>query len=125
MLIPKLLQLRRQGKTPTIYGDGKQTQGYTHVSDVVEANLLAALAPLPAGQSAVMNIGPQEETSVNEIAGLIGGPVEYIVPKPRGDFEEFRKSADNSRAKALLGWEPRVSLAEGMRDVLSREEFNC
>ena len=119
LVIPKFLELRRQFKPLTVYGDGSQTRGYTHVSDVVEANLLTADASLPAGEHTVLNIGPKEETSVNDIARIIGGPVEYIVPNPRGDFEELRKSADYSRAKTLIGWEPRVSLAEGIRDLLA------
>ena len=122
LLIPKFLELRRRKDALTVYGDGKQTRGYTHVSDVVDANLLAASAPLPAGQHTILNIGPREETSVNDIAALIGGPVKHIIPNPRGDFEELRKSADNARAKAVIGWEPRVSFAAGMRDLLSREQ---
>ena len=102
----------------TVYGDSDQTRGYTHVLDVVQANLLAAAASLPAGGHTVLNIGPREETSVNEIAVIIGGPIKHIVPNPRGDFEEFRKSADNSRVKTVIGWEPGISFAEGMRDLL-------
>ena len=118
LLIPKFLQMRQQNKPLTVYGDGNQTRGYTHVSDVAGANLLAAAASMPAGQHTVLNIGPRVEISVNEIAAIIGGPLEHIVPNPRGDFEEFRKSADNSRAKAVIGWEPKISLAEGMGDLL-------
>lgn len=119
LVIPKFLELRRQGRPLTIYGDGEQTRGYTHVSDVVEANLLAANAPLWAGHHTVLNIGPSEETSVRELAEIIGGPVEYIVPNPRAAFEEVRKSADYSRARELIGWQPGVSLAEGMKDLLA------
>ena len=121
LVIPKFLELRRQNKPLTVYGDGNQTRGYTHVSDVVEANLLAASASLPAGQNTVLNIGPREETSVNEIAAIIGGPVDHIFPNPRGGFEELRKCADNSRARAVIGWEPRVSFEAGMKDLLTRE----
>ena len=119
LLIPKFLQMRKHNRPLTVYGDGNQTRGYTHVSDVVEANLLAASASLLPGQHTVLNIGPREETSVNEIAKIIGGPVDHTVPNPRGDFEELRKSANNSRAKAVIGWEPRVSFAEGMRDLMA------
>ncbi len=123
LLIPKFLELRRQHKALTVYGDGNQTRGYTHVSDVVDANILAATAPLPAGQHTVLNIGPREETSINEIAAIIGGPVKHITPNPRGDFEERRKSADSSKAKAVIGWEPRVTFTDGMRDLLLREQL--
>ena len=118
LLIPRFLQLRSQGQPLTVYGDGTQTRGYTHVSDVVEANILAAAAPLPTGEHLALNIGPSEETSVNEIAAMIGGEVRHVVPNPRGDFEELRKAADYSKAKSVIGWEPKVPLAEGLAPLL-------
>ena len=117
LVIPRFLKLRDEGRPLTIYGDGEQTRSYTHVSDVVRANVLAASEELPVGENVVLNIGPNEETSVNEIAVMIGGDVEHIIPNPRGEFEELRKSSDFSKAKAVLGWEPRIGLAEGIRGV--------
>lgn len=117
LVVPHFLRLRAEGKPLTVYGDGEQTRSYVHVDDVVRANLLAADADLPAGEHAVLNIGSGEETSVNEIAALIGGTVEHIIPNPRGAFEESRKCADHSRATALIGWEPRIPFAEGLRSV--------
>ena len=117
LVIPHFMRLRDEGKPLTVYGDGRQTRGYTHVSDVVRANVLASIADLPSGENVVLNIGPDEETSVNDIAAMIGGEVEHIVPNPRGEFEELRKSADNSKAKAQIGWEPRIPAAEGIREV--------
>ena len=49
--------------------------------DVVEANILAADAKLPAGGHTVLNVGTAQETSVNEIAEAIGGPVQHIIPQ--------------------------------------------
>ncbi|MCE2456956.1 MAG: NAD-dependent epimerase/dehydratase family protein [Dehalococcoidia bacterium] len=118
LVIPRFLKLRDEGRPLTIYGDGEQTRSYTHVSDVVRANLLAASEELPVGENVVLNVGPNEETSVNEIAAMIGGEVEHIIPNPRGEFEELRKSSDCSRAKSVLGWEPRISLADGIRDIV-------
>ena len=120
LVIPRFLRMRQAGKPLSIYGDGHQTRSYTHVSDVVEANILAAVAQLPAGQHTVLNVGTPEETSVNDVAHAIGGPVEHIFPNPRGDFEEARKAADNSRARALIGWEPQVSFAQGMAELLGQ-----
>lgn len=117
LVVPHFLRLRAEGKPLTVYGDGEQTRSYVHVDDVVRANLLAADADLPAGEHAVLNIGSGEETSVNEIAALIGGTVEHIIPNPRGAFEEQRKCADHSRATALIGWEPRIPFTEGLRSV--------
>lgn len=118
LVVPQFLKLRAAGKPLTVYGDGRQTRSYVHVDDVVRANLLAADADLPAGEGVVLNVGSGEETSVNEIAALIGGTVEHIIPNPRGAFEEQRKCADHSRAGALIGWEPRIPFAEGLRTVL-------
>lgn len=118
LIIPQYLRLRDEGKPLTVYGDGSQTRGYTHVSDVVRANVLAATADVRSGENVVLNIGPREETSVNDIAAMVGGEVEHIVPNPRGEFEELRKSADNSKAATTIGWEPRVSLSEGIQSVL-------
>ncbi len=118
LVIPRFLRMRAQEQPLTVYGDGNQTRSYTHVSDVVEANILAATEELPAGRHTVLNIGTGQETSVNDIAAAIGGPVEHIVPNPRGDFEEARKAADYSQAKSLIGWEPRVAFADGIKDLL-------
>ena len=118
LVIPRFLRMRREGNPLTVYGDGAQTRSYTHVSDVVEANLLAAVADLPVGQHIALNIGTGQETSVNDIAAAIGGPVQHIVPNPRREFEEARKAADYSLALSLIGWEPRIAFADGIRDLL-------
>lgn len=118
LVIPHFLKLRDAGRPLTIYGDGTQTRAYTHVSDAVEANILAASTDIVSGRHFVLNIGSTEEISVRNIAELIGGDVEYIVPNPRGEFEESRKSADSSKAQTVLGWEPHVPLAEGIETLI-------
>ena len=121
LVIPHFLKLRSEGRPLTIYGDGTQTRSYTHVSDVVRANLLAATENLPVGENTVLNIGTDEETSVNEIAQMVGGEVEHIVPNPRGKFEELRKSADISKSRSVIGWEPWVMASEGIRAVVAEK----
>ena len=116
LVIPRFLRLREAGEPLTVYGDGEQTRAYTHVSDAVRANLLAAGADLPRGEHVVLNVGPCEETSVNAIAAMIGGEAVHV-PHPRAAVEERRKSADYSRARAAIGWEPLVPLAEGLRGL--------
>lgn len=118
LVIPRFLKMRRDGSPLTVYGDGNQTRSYTHVSDVVEANKLAATAELPAGQHVVLNVGTGRETSVNEIAQAIGGAVQHIIPNPRREFEEARKATDYSRAESLIGWRPQIAFADGIRDLL-------
>lgn len=118
LVIPHFLKLRGAGRPLTIYGDGNQTRAYTHVSDAVEANILAALTDIKPRKHLVLNIGSAEETSVKELARLIGGEIEYIVPNPRGEFEESRKSADSSKALAMIGWEPHIPLAKGIETLI-------
>lgn len=54
----------------------------------------------------------------NQIATAIGGPVQHIVPNPRREFEEARKVADCSLARSLIGWEPLISFADGIKELL-------
>ena len=118
LVIPHFLRLRDEGKPLTIYGDGQQTRDYVHIDDVVRANMHAANSELPVGSAVALNVGSGEETSVNEIAEMVGGEVEHIIPNPRGAFEELRKCADTSQAKSVISWEPRIRLAEGIKSVL-------
>ncbi len=118
LVIPHFLRLRDEGKPLTIYGDGCQTRDYVHIDDVVRANMNAANSELPLGRAVALNVGSGEETSVNEIAEMVGGEVEHIFPNPRGAFEELRKCADTSRAKSVISWEPGIGLAEGIKSVL-------
>lgn len=121
LVIGKFLKAKAEKGKMTIYGDGEQTRAYTHVTDVIKANWAAFELQQEEGNSEVFNIGTDVETSVNTIAELIGGEVEHIIPNPRGDFEERRKCADYSKAKELLGWEPKVTIQEGIKMLLENE----
>ncbi len=116
LVIGKFIKQKENGEKMTVYGDGTQTRAYTHITDVVKANILASKYNMKIGHQ-VFNIGTTEESSVNEIAKLLGGEVKYINPNPRGKFEEKRKVADNSLAKEKLGWEPKISIKEGIKDL--------
>lgn len=109
LVIAKFLQQRLDCVPLTITGDGTQTRDFTHVDDVVRSNLLAARSER-VGKGEVINIGAGRNASVNRIAELIGGPVKYIPPR----LEPHDTLADNSRAKELLGWEPTVTLEDGI-----------
>ena len=113
LVIARFRQQRRAGKPITIYGDGLQTRSYTYIEDIVRATVSAGVETLPPSHNTVMNIGSDQEVSVLEIARLIGGTVKHIYPNPRGSFEERRKAANFSRAKAILGWQPVVSFLDG------------
>jgi UDP-glucose 4-epimerase len=96
----------------TITGDGKQTRDFTHVRDVVRANILAAESE-SVGKGEVINVGAGRNQSINYIAELIGGPVEYIPAR----FEPHDTLADNTKARELLGWVPEVKIEEGVEEL--------
>lgn len=112
LVIAKFLKQRSLGEPMTITGDGTQTRDFTHVRDVVRANLLAAEAP-QVGKGEVINIGAGKNASVLRISELIGGPAKHIPPR----LEPHDTLADNRRAKELLGWEPQVTLEEGIAEL--------
>ena len=114
LVIGKFLNQIKNRQKLTVYGDGTQTRDFTFVGDVAMANLLSVSAKLAKGTNAIVNIGTSKESSVNQIASLLGGEPEYIVPNPRGKYEERRKAADISLAKEIIGWQPTVNIEEGL-----------
>lgn len=123
LVIGKFLRQKKNHEKMTIYGDGEQTRAYTHVTDVVRANLMAMEMQMNKGESQTFNIGTDRETSVNEIAEMLGGEVDHIIPNPRGDFEEKRKAADFSKALRVLNWKPEVTIEEGIKALMDSESI--
>ncbi len=115
LVIGIFLDQRERGEAMTIHGDGQQTRDFTHVSDVVRANLLAG-ASSKVGRGEPVNVGSGREFSINQVAELIGGPTVHTAP--RGNDERFKR-ASVARAKELLGWEPEVGLEEGIAMLLA------
>lgn len=114
------LKQKKDGKPLTITGDGGQTRDFTHVRDVARANILAATAP-GVGRGEVMNIGAGKNVSINVLAEMFGGPIEYLPARK----EPRHTLADSSRAKTLIGWEPSVPLEEGIREILAEWGFSA
>ncbi|NCT02041.1 SDR family NAD(P)-dependent oxidoreductase [Candidatus Parcubacteria bacterium] len=110
LVIGRFLKLAKEGAPLTITGDGEQTRDFTHVSDVVNALQKAALSS-EVGNGEVFNVGAGGETSINDLAALIGGKVEYVTAR----LEPKRTMADISETKRCLGWEPQVTLPDGIR----------
>lgn len=112
-VIAVFLQQRAQGVPLTITGDGTQTRDFTYIDDVVRANLLAMESPA-VGRGEVINIGAGHNRSVNAVAALFNHPTTYIPPR----LEPHDTLADISRAKKLLGWEPKVDFEEGLERTM-------
>lgn len=106
------------GEEIQLFGDGLQRRDFNHVADVVDAFLRAGAVDAADGQ--VMNLGDEHPVSLVELTKLLievsGGGSYVLVPFPperkRIDIGDFY--ADISRAKAVLGWTPRVPLREGL-----------
>ena len=91
----------------TIRGDGEQRRDFTHVKDIAKANILAMHSEM-VGSGEVINIGNNDNRSVNQIANMIGGPTVNVDPV----VEPRETLADNSKAKNLLGWNPTIIIEE-------------
>lgn len=110
-----------EGRSPTVFGDGTQTRDWVDVSDVVRANLLAAESDL----SGPINIGHGQETSVLDLLDALRR-IGRDVPPPEPEFAperpgEVRRSClDVTRARQELGWEPGVTLDDGIETILAR-----
>jgi UDP-glucose 4-epimerase len=102
-----------RGKPMTVVPDGTQRRDFTHVYDTARANLLAMESP-KVGKGEIINIGTGTNYSVIQVAEMIGGTWEFA-PARLGETKETL--ADNSKAKELLGWEPKVSFEEGMAEL--------
>jgi UDP-glucose 4-epimerase len=115
LAVARFLDLHAKGKPLTIVGDGTQTRDFTHVKDVVHANLLA-MESGKVGNGEIINIGAGRNISVNYLADLVDGgkaPREKMPPR----IESHDSLADNRKAKDLLGWEPSVSIEEGIAEL--------
>ena len=104
------------GKPFTVVGDGTQTRDFTYVTDVAEAFVTAAQSNV-SGEA--MNVGSGHHYSVNRLIELLGGKVVYIPKRPGEPDCTF---ADTQKIKRLLGWLPKVSFEEGVRNMLDAIE---
>jgi dTDP-L-rhamnose 4-epimerase len=104
------------GQPPVLYEDGEQTRDFSYVADIARANLLAATTDKLDGLP--VNVGSGEATSIREVARLVSGALNVPVePVAQGEFRpgEMRHlTSDTTRIRAA-GYEPQVSLAEGIR----------
>jgi dTDP-L-rhamnose 4-epimerase len=105
---------------PSIFEDGEQRRDFVSVYDVAQASRLALEAADVEGE--VFNVGSGQSYSVREIAGRLAAVLgrEYIAPEITGKYRvgDIRHCfADVSRARRLLGYEPRVKLEDGMAEL--------
>ncbi len=127
-VVPAFIRTLFAGGAPVIFGDGEQTRDFTHVSNAVAANLLAATRD-KALRGEVVNIGAGVRTSVNTLAGLLAilceRPGAVVDHRPARVGEVRDSVADISAARDLLGYTPVTPLQEGLAQTVAwyRTEF--
>jgi len=118
-VVPAFLSILRAGKEPVIYGDGEQNREFTYVADCVQANLLAGFGgPETAGTYA--NIAVGAPVTVNELLAAIQQTLGVVIPAkhvPERAGDVRYSSADTSKAERVLGFRPRWSLPDGIRET--------
>jgi len=108
-----------EGQPLTVYGDGRQTRSLCYVSDTVEG--LYRLATVKDPQERVVNIGNPHEMTMLELAALVRrlvGSEAPVVHQPLPQDDPTRRKPDISRAMRVLGWQPQVSVEDGLRRTI-------
>jgi dTDP-glucose 4,6-dehydratase len=118
--IPTFLRQAREGEPLTVFGDGSQTRSFCYVDDLVEG--LALLAA--SGEHFPVNLGNPQEMTLLELAETVlrvtGASSEILFEALPVDDPHVRRP-DVTRARQVLGWEPRIALAEGLGRLLAEE----
>lgn len=105
-------------KPYTVVGDGTQTRDFTYVTDIVDACVTASNCDAAIGED--FNVGSNNHYSVNRLVELLGGEKIYIPKRPGEPDCTF---ADTAKIKRIVGWEPKVSLEEGVQNMLDNIDY--
>ena len=100
-----------------VFGDGKQLRDYVYVKDVVSANIKA----LTKGNNEIINIGTQKTFSVNQLVKELSLIINYKnkpIFKPKRNGELFKSFLNISKAKKVLGWQPKVDIVKGLKNTV-------
>ena len=117
-VVPAFVNQALRGEDFTVFGDGSQTRSFCYVDDLIDGFLLL----LEKGDGLPVNLGNPVEMTLREFAEVVrkvvgkGGAVKSVRPLPENDPRQ--RKPDITRAKALLGWSPRVPLEEGLKPVV-------
>lgn len=121
-VIPLFITAILRGERPTIYGDGKQSRDFTFVENVVQGNLLAAVAPAKNVTGQVFNVAMGQSITlldlIQALNALLGTDIQpHFAPPRTGDV--LHSLADTRAARQQFGYEPQVDLAEGLRQTVA------
>jgi UDP-glucose 4-epimerase len=120
-VIPRFISAILKDQSPTIFGDGKQTRDFSHVENIIDANVLACQAPKEAlGESFNIACGGRVSLLdlVDTVNKILGKNVKPKLDPPRpGDI--LHSQAAISKAEKLLGWKPRINFADGIAKTIA------
>ena len=120
-VIDRFIQQAMRGEPITVYGDGSQTRSFTYVSDTIEG-VMAAITRGKEGE--VYNIGNDSETRIVDLAKLVRNlakSASEIQFKDLPENDPKRRAADITKMRKL-GWGPKISLEEGIRNIIKSKE---
>jgi dTDP-glucose 4,6-dehydratase len=115
--VPAFVSQALANEDVTVFGDGTQTRSFCYVSDLVRG----ILGLMEANTNEPVNIGNPHELTIEEIARTIVrlvGSSSKIVYRPLPVDDPKQRQPDITRARTLLGWEPKVSLEDGLRTAI-------
>jgi len=120
-VIPLFMDALLKGKSPFINGDGEQSRDFTFVENAVQSNIRGMFSQIPGATGRVYNIAFGERTTINQLyfdlKDLVGSDVNPTYRETRkGDVQD--SLADISKAKAYLGYNPQVSIKDGLEVTL-------
>ena len=116
-VVPAFIDQALRGEPITIFGDGSQTRSFCYVSDLVDG----IYKLIESDERYPVNLGNPNEMTIREFAECIlrlTGSQSQIVQRPLPEDDPRQRQPDISKARRLLGWEPRVGLEEGLRLTL-------
>lgn len=109
-----------EGKPITVFGDGSQTRSLCYVTDTVDGLIKLMFEPNTAGE--IVNIGSPEEHTVLEYAEMVKkitkSDSEIVFSEALPEDDPLRRRPDITKAQKLLGWEPKISLEEGLAKTI-------
>jgi len=127
-VVPRFITALLRGEPPTIYGDGQQTRDFTHIENVVYANLLAAVADPARVSGETFNIATGTPLTLLALASAIGAALDHPIqphfePARVGDIRHSQANID--KAGERLGYEPVIDFADGLRRTLDWYKENA
>lgn len=115
MAFTRFMTAAIQGRELTIYGSGEQVRDFTYVDDVIDANLLAATSDVRPG--VVLNVAGGSHTTVNQVLAIIEELTGSTLARRHNDGvagDVWQTGGDTTAIRSVLGWEPSVSLRDGL-----------